>query len=128
MRSTGKLHHRLAHRQGCRTDKVSTDSEHTVSRLGIHPPLQSERFTDDPFQPVSPDCALDVAVDTDPYPLGAIVAWAMNKGKASTMQAPAAAINPIELPSLAKMGFFREAKLTQRIRQTGACAPEHGDC
>lgn len=113
MRSTGNLHHRLTHCQGCWTDKVSADSEHTIGRLGICPPLQSEGFTDDPFQPVSPDRALDVAMNTDSHPLGAIFARAMNKGKAFTVQAPAAAIHPIELPSLAEMGFFREAKLTQ---------------
>lgn len=113
MRSTGKLHYRLAHRQRRRTDKISANSEHAVSRLGIHAPLQAEGFTDDSFQPVSPYRTLDVAVDTDAHPLGAIFAGAMNKGEAFSMQASSITINPIKLPSFAQMGVFREAKFTQ---------------
>jgi len=104
----GQWRNRLSNRMWRCECEIRSDCEYDVGTGRIELPLQAERFSNYPFDAISPDSTPNFAVYTDPDPAVPQVVWPADNGKPPAMQTLALVIYPIKLPTLAQLRVFRK--------------------
>lgn len=72
--------------------------------------VQTKRFPDDPFNPVTPDRPSHFPMHTDTQPIVRLLIGQKNQGKTFAPDAFSPPVYFFKLPILAKQTFFREPK------------------
>ncbi len=100
------------------TGKIRTDGKNNICSGRILFLPEPERLADDPLEAISLHCAPDLPMDTYTKPAGLRCIRPTDQGETSTVQAPAAAVHLVKLPSLTQQGAFQKSESGQSYAES----------